>query len=201
MCSAWRATRGCGGKLHPLCTKLSTRASGSRSRRVVAKAEYLEKGENPHYLVTSLGKKEWRARALYEQLYGAHGEMENRIKEQRNLFSDRLSTETLRANQLRLYFSSLAHVPLQVLRRLGWRARMGYGPGGHPPAALAKNRRSRAYHRAAHLGALLKRVSLKASVCCGVVRPALLNRTCHFLFCHGLSGPGSLWPQSPQASP
>jgi len=107
MCSAWRATRGCGGKLHPLCTKLSTRASWSRSRRAVAKAEYLEKGENPRYLVTSLGKKKWRARALYEQLYGAHGEMENRIKEQRNLFSDRLSTETLRANQWRLYFSSL----------------------------------------------------------------------------------------------
>ncbi len=95
-----------------------TRASWSRSRRVVAKAEYLEKGENPRYLVTSLGEKEWEARALYEQLYCARGEMENRIKEQLSLFSDRLSSETMRANQLRLYFSSLAYVLLHALRRL-----------------------------------------------------------------------------------
>jgi len=95
-----------------------TRASWSRRRRVVAKAEYLEKGENPRYVVTSLGEKEWEARALYEQLYCARGEMENRIKEQLSLFSDRLSTETMRANQLRLYFSSLAYVLVHALRRL-----------------------------------------------------------------------------------
>jgi Transposase DDE domain group 1 len=95
-----------------------TRASWSRSRRVVAKAEYLEKGENPRYVVTSLGAERWEARALYEQLYCARGEMENRIKEQLSLFSDRLSSETLRANQLRLYFSSLAYVLLEALRRL-----------------------------------------------------------------------------------
>ena len=95
-----------------------TRESWSRARRVVAKAEYLEKGENPRYVVTSLGEKEWEARALYEQLYCARGEMENRIKEQLSLFSDRLSTETLRANQLRLYFSSLAYVLVHALRRL-----------------------------------------------------------------------------------
>jgi hypothetical protein len=95
-----------------------TRASWSRSRRVVAKAEYLEKGENPRYVVTSLGAERWEARALYEQLYCARGEMENRIKEQLSLFSDRLSTETLRANQLRLYFSSLAYVLLDALRRV-----------------------------------------------------------------------------------
>lgn len=59
------------------------------------------------------------ARKLYEQLYCARGEMENRIKEQLSLFSDRLSTETLRANQLRLYFSSLAYVLVHALRRLG----------------------------------------------------------------------------------
>jgi hypothetical protein len=98
-----------------------TRASWSRSRRVVAKAEYLEKGENPRYVVTSLGTDRWPAQPLYERLYCARGEMENRIKEQLSLFSDRLSTETMRANQLRLYFSSLAYVLVHALRRLGLR--------------------------------------------------------------------------------
>jgi hypothetical protein len=88
-------------------------------QRVVAKAEQIEGKENPRYLVTSLGKQAWPAQNLYEQLYCARGEMENRIKEQLSLFSDRLSTETLRANQLRLYFSSLAYVLLDALRRLG----------------------------------------------------------------------------------
>jgi Transposase DDE domain group 1 len=95
-----------------------TRKSWSRRRRVVAKAEHLEKGENPRFLVTSLPAEPWQARPLYEQLYCARGEMENRIKEQLSLFSDRLSTESLRANQLRLYFSSLAYVLLHALRRL-----------------------------------------------------------------------------------
>ena len=98
-----------------------TRVSWSRSRRVVAKAEHLEKGENPRFVVTSLAAGRWPARALYEELYCARGEMENRIKEQLSLFSDRLSTETLRANQLRLYFSSLAYVLVHALRRLGLR--------------------------------------------------------------------------------
>ncbi len=96
-----------------------TKKSWSRARRVIAKAEHLEGKENPRYLVTSLGKEAWPAQKLYEQLYCARGEMENRIKEQLNLFADRLSTETLRANQLRLYFSSLAYVLLEALRRLG----------------------------------------------------------------------------------
>jgi hypothetical protein len=98
-----------------------TRKSWSRQRRVVAKAEYLEKGQNPRFVVTSLGKKTWPAQNLYERLYCARGEMENRIKEQFSLFSDRLSTETMRANQLRLYFSSLAYVLLHALRRLALR--------------------------------------------------------------------------------
>jgi hypothetical protein len=96
-----------------------TRASWSRSRRVVAKAEHLDKGENPRYLVTSLDAETWPAQQLYERLYCARGEMENRIKEQLSLFSDRLSTETMRANQLRLYFSALAYVLVDALRRLG----------------------------------------------------------------------------------
>ena len=99
--------------------RLRTKKSWSRVRRVVAKAEQIAGKENPRYLVTSLGKQAWSAQNLYEQLYCARGEMENRIKEQLSLFSDRLSTETLRANQLRLYFSSLAYVLLDALRRLG----------------------------------------------------------------------------------
>jgi len=95
-----------------------TRQSWSRARRLVAKAEHLHKGENPRFVVTSLGAESWPAQPLYERLYCARGEMENRIKEQLSLFSDRLSTETLRANQLRLYFSSLAYVLVHALRRL-----------------------------------------------------------------------------------
>ena len=86
---------------------------------MIAKAEQIEGKENPRYLVTSLSKETWSAQKLYEQLYCARGEMENRIKEQLSLFADRLSTETLRANQLRLYFSSLAYVLVEALRRLG----------------------------------------------------------------------------------
>jgi hypothetical protein len=96
-----------------------TRKSWSVQRRVVAKAEHLEKGENPRFVVTSLTAEEWSASALYEQLYCARGDMENRIKEQLMLFADRTSTAYLRSNQLRLYFSSVAYVLLQMLRHLG----------------------------------------------------------------------------------
>lgn len=95
-----------------------TRESWSRARRVVAKAEHLEKGENPRFVVTSLSG-EWPAQTLYEEHYCARGDMENRIKEQLMLFSDRTSTHYLRSNQLRLYFSSIAYVLLQMLRQLG----------------------------------------------------------------------------------
>ena len=96
-----------------------TRESWSRTRRVVAKAEQIAGKENPRYVVTSLPAEDWPARALYEQLYCARGEMENRIKEQLSLFSDRLSSETMRSNQLRLYFSALAYVLVHALRRIG----------------------------------------------------------------------------------
>jgi hypothetical protein len=101
--------------------RYQTRESWSRERRVVAKAEQLEGKENPRYVVTSLSAEQWPAQPLYEQLYCARGEMENRIKEQLSLFADRMSSETLRANQLRLYFSSLAYTLLLGLRRLGLR--------------------------------------------------------------------------------
>jgi hypothetical protein len=96
-----------------------TKKSWSRTRRVVAKAEQIAGKENPRYLVTSLNKEAWPAQKLYEQLYCARGDMENRIKEQLSLFSDRMSTESLRSNQLRLYFSSLAYVLIEALRRVG----------------------------------------------------------------------------------
>jgi DDE family transposase len=96
-----------------------TRKTWSRRRRVVAKAEQIPGKENPRYVVTSLPRAAWPTQELYEQLYCARGEMENRIKEQLSLFSDRMSTESLRSNQLRLYFSSLAYVLVDALRRVG----------------------------------------------------------------------------------
>lgn len=95
-----------------------THKSWSCSRRVVAKAEYLDKGENPRFIVTSLHADQWPAQDLYEKFYCARGEMENRIKEQMCLFADRLSTDEMRGNQLRLYFSALAYTLVEALRRL-----------------------------------------------------------------------------------
>ena len=96
-----------------------TRESWSRRRRVVAKAEWLEKGPNPRFVVTTLGPRQWHAQALYEQLYCERGEAENRIKEQLSLFADRVSAESMQANQLRLYFAGIAYVLMTGLRRLG----------------------------------------------------------------------------------
>jgi hypothetical protein len=96
--------------------------SWSRERRVVAKAEHLAKGANPRFVVTSLTAETIDARTLYEDLYCARGEMENRIKEQQlDLFADRTSAATMRANQLRLWFASFAYVLLEALRRIGLR--------------------------------------------------------------------------------
>ncbi len=97
-----------------------TRTSWTRPRRVVGKAEHLADKSNPRFVVTSLSAEQWDARALYEDLYCARGDMENRIKEQQlYLFADRTSAATMRANQIRLWFSSMAYVLLQTLRRLG----------------------------------------------------------------------------------
>jgi hypothetical protein len=100
--------------------RYQTRKSWSCERRVIGKAEHLAKGENPRFVVTTLSTEEWDARSLYEDLYCARGDMENRIKEQQlALFADRTSTHEMRSNQLRLYFSSFAYVLMQTLRRLG----------------------------------------------------------------------------------
>jgi hypothetical protein len=96
-----------------------TRHSWSRSRRVIGKAEHLAKGSNPRFIVTSLPKQQLAA-DVYERIYCARGDMENRIKEQQlGLFADRTSATTMRANQLRLYFSSFAYMLMHALRRLG----------------------------------------------------------------------------------
>jgi hypothetical protein len=99
-----------------------TRASWTRARRVVGKAEHLPGKANPRFVVTSLAPEQWAAAALYERLYCARGDMENRIKEQQlGLFADRTSTATMRANQLRLWIASAAYVLVHELRRVGLR--------------------------------------------------------------------------------
>jgi hypothetical protein len=97
-----------------------TRDSWSHERRVVAKAEWTEGKANPRFVVTSLAREEHEARHLYEKLYCARGEMENRIKEcQLDLYADRTSAKTMRANQLRLWFAAIAYVLICALRRMG----------------------------------------------------------------------------------
>jgi len=112
----------------------ATLDSWSRRRRVIGKAEHLPKGSNPRFVVTSLKRKTIDAKLLYEDVYCARGEAENRIKgeerswrrwrrvsatNQLDLFADRTSTATMRANQLRLWFSSLAYVLIETLQRIG----------------------------------------------------------------------------------
>jgi Transposase DDE domain group 1 len=94
----------------------------SRRRRVVAKAEHIDGKSNPRFVVTSLGAQAWSAQQLYEDLYCARGDMENRIKEQFMLFADRVSAASMLANQLRLYLSVMAYSLICGLRRLGLRA-------------------------------------------------------------------------------
>lgn len=97
-----------------------TRESWSRSRRVIAKAEHLDKGPNPRFVVTSVPSSVTGAKSLYEDVYCARGDMENRIKEQQMcLFADRTSCATMRANELRLWFSSVAYVLMTALQRRG----------------------------------------------------------------------------------
>jgi hypothetical protein len=97
-----------------------TRRSWGRERRVVGKAEYLAKGANPRFVVTSLSAERFAAQELYEDVYCGRGDMENRIKEQQLcLFADRTSCQTMRANQLRLWLSSAAYVLVQTLREQG----------------------------------------------------------------------------------
>ena len=128
---AWEAERRCEttGKAARVFKDFAyrTEKTWSRARRVVGKAEHLPSvndrgGANPRFVVTSLPRTRIDARALYEDLYCARGEMENRIKEQQlDLFADRTSSATMKANQLRLWFSSMAYVMLNELRRIALR--------------------------------------------------------------------------------
>ncbi len=99
--------------------RYQTLKSWSRERRVVAKAEHLPQGKNPRFIVTSLTREAVEAQELYEKIYCARGDMENRIKEcQLDLFADRTSAASLSANQLRLWLASLAYVLMTALRRM-----------------------------------------------------------------------------------
>src|SRR5438034_2700956 len=98
----------------------TSRRSWSRNRRVGAKVEFTSGEANPRFVVTSLTRAECRPKYLYEKVYCARGDMENRIKEcQLDLYADRTSTATMRGNQLRLWFASMAYVLLCALRRIG----------------------------------------------------------------------------------
>src|SRR5947209_9878482 len=103
----------------PYRTKKTKKGGWDCERRVAAKAEHIDGKENPRFVVTSLASEEWAAQALYEELYCARGDMENRIKEQFSLFADRVSAATMRANQMRLYLSAVAYILMSGLRRLG----------------------------------------------------------------------------------
>ena len=123
---------------------------------MVAKAEHLEKGANPRFVVTSLDLKQHPAQELYEHDYCGRGEMENRIKEQQlHLFADRTSAATMRANQIRLFFSSIAYTLLEALRRLGLAGTCD-GPGTMPddPTQTVEDRCLGASDRAESLGAI-----------------------------------------------
>ena len=127
-----------------------TKKSWSRERRVVGKAEHLSQGANPRYVVTSLSAEACAAQELYEVRYCGRGEMENRIKEQQlYLFADRTSCQTMRANQLRLWLSSVAYTLLQALRKFGL-----------PQTALAKARCDTIRLKLLKIGALV-RVSVR----------------------------------------
>ena len=92
--------------------------SWSRPRRVIGKAEHTQDKANPRFVVTSLDAQSWPPQQLYEALYCARGNMENRIKEQLSLFADRVSAETMQANQIRIYFSAIAYLLVNGFRRL-----------------------------------------------------------------------------------
>jgi hypothetical protein len=94
----------------------------NKDRRVVAKAEHINGKSNPRFIVTSLDAERWEKQKLYEELYCARGDMENRLKEQFVLFADRVSVSTMRGNQLRIYLSVMAYTLMNGLRRLGLKA-------------------------------------------------------------------------------
>jgi len=137
-----------------------TRKSWSRERRVVAKAEQTGDKSNPRFIVTTLALSDLPARQLYEDLYCARGECENRIKEaQLDLFADRLSAATFRANQLRLWLASAAYVLMHALRRIGLQ-------GTALASACANTIRLRLLKIGARVTLSVRRVKLAMSEAC-----------------------------------
>ena len=133
--------------------------SWSRTRRVVAKAEGLPgpRGANPRFVVTSLGRDRIGTNALYEELYCGRGDMENRIKEQQlDLFADRTSTATMRANQLRVYFSAFAYTLMVTIRQFGL-------AGTRMAAAQCGTIRTRLFKIAGTIKVSVRRVALSLS--------------------------------------
>jgi hypothetical protein len=130
----------------------STRDTWSRPRRVVAKAEWTRGAANPRFVVTSLSSEDAAPQPLYEEIYCARGDMENRIKEcQLDLFADRTSAATMRANQLRLWFASMAYMLLCALRRIALQhMQFGRGDLRHDPPQAVEDRHAGAHQRAAH---------------------------------------------------
>jgi hypothetical protein len=124
-----------------------TRDSWSRPRRVIGKAEHIEDKANPRFVVTSMDAETWPPQPLYEKLYCARGDMENRIKEQLSLFADRISAETMRANQLRMYFLSDGLSAGRWFPALGTnRKRDGAGPAADDSSTFIKDRRKTAHY-------------------------------------------------------
>ena len=158
-------------------TKKTKKGGWDRERRVVAKAEHIDGKENPRFVVTSLTSERWAAQALYEELYCERGDMENRIKEQFSLFADRVSAETMRANQMRLYLSAVAYILVSGLRRVGLKGDgTGAGAGLDNPDKAAEDRRADPGFGAQGLGFDGIQLSLARRLPAGLVEPALLRR-------------------------
>ena len=149
--------------------RYQTLDSWSCERRVVGKAEHLSKGANPRFIVSSLPSEEYDARTLYEDLYCARGDMENRIKEQQlALFADRTSTHALRANQLRLYFSFVCLRADADLTSAGTsRDRLGEGAMRHDPPETAQGGRTGTYQRAQGVVGVCRELSVRGVVPAG----------------------------------
>src|SRR5271166_726057 len=131
--------------------RYATLDSWSRRRRVIGKAEWTQGEANPRFVVTSLSQAETNGRFLYEKVYCARGDMENRIKEcQGDLFADRTSTATMRANQLRLWFASFAYVLLCAQAHRPCAHAVRRSDLRHDPAQAPQARRSRPHQRASH---------------------------------------------------
>ena len=146
--------------------RYQTHKSWSCERRVVAKVEHLPRGKNPRFIVTSVPVQECDGRRLYEEVYCARGDMENRIKEQQmGLFADRTSTRKLAGNQLRLYFSAFAYVMMETLRRVGTGGdEAGAGAELDPAGEIAEDRGTGPDHDAQGLAVVFRELPP-----CGVV--------------------------------